>query len=221
MLRTRRIRPMRASEIGLLPQPCSTCAFWEGSLVRRPNGGQARTIKQEWARQVEENWGNCGLIAVDGERIIGYLTLAPPQFVPRLAAFATTPVSQDAVVVLNVRVLDGYDGHGLGRQLVQAAAAMAVKRDLRALEAVGSHRETTCMAPVGFLEAVGFTVVRDHRVSPRLRLDLNTTVRWQPDLGAAWHRLRGLVTRPPPPEPAGFEHVSFEAVRREGVLSSG
>lgn len=219
-MRIRRIRPMRAAEVGLLPQPCSTCAFWEGSLIAGLNGGLSRTVKQDWARTVEEQWGACGLIAVDGEQIIGYLTLSPAAYVPRLGAFATTPISQDAVVVMNVRVMDERTGHGVGRQLIQGAAAMAAKRDVRALEAVASHRPTSCMMPVGFLQAVGFTVTREHPLTPRLRMDLQNTVRWQPDLGAAWQRLRGLVSRPPPAEPAGFEPIRLRSGElREGLLA--
>jgi hypothetical protein len=60
------------------------------------------------------------------------------------------------------------------------------------------------MLPPGGLEAVGFTVVRPHPITPRLRMDLQTTLRWKPDLGAAWNRLTGLVTQPASPEPASY-----------------
>ncbi|GAA2094077.1 hypothetical protein GCM10009841_04280 [Microlunatus panaciterrae] len=163
---------------------------------------------------MERQWGSCGLVATNGDRVIGYLTMAPALLVPRLGSFASTPVSQDAAVVLNVRVVDEYAGHGLGRQLVQAAAAVAVKRDVRALEAIASHRQNSCMVPVGFLEAVGFTIIRHHPLTPRLRMDLQTTVRWRPDLVAAWSRLRSLAVRPAPPEPVGFDPVRNEPVPR-------
>ena len=59
------------------------------------------------------------------------------------------------------------------------------------------------MLPTGWLEAVGFAVVRPHPITPRLRMDLQSSLRW-PDLGAAWHRLAGLVGSPAAPEPASY-----------------
>jgi GNAT superfamily N-acetyltransferase len=103
-----------------------------------------------------------------------------------------------------VRVEEPYRGHGLGRQLVQSAAGLMVRRDIRAIEAVGSYREgPSCIAPAAFLQRVGFSVIRQHPVTPRLRMDLQATARWLPDLGAAWNRLTGLMPQPAPgPEPA-------------------
>ena len=37
-------------------------------------------------------------------------------------------------------------------------------------------------------------------------MDLQTTVRWRPDLGAAWNRLTGLVAAPASVEPATYAH---------------
>jgi hypothetical protein len=61
------------------------------------------------------------------------------------------------------------------------------------------------MLPAAWLETVGFVVVRPHPVTPRLRMDLQTTQRWRPDLGAAWSRLTGLVAQPAA-EPATYAH---------------
>jgi hypothetical protein len=47
------------------------------------------------------------------------------------------------------------------------------------------------MVPAEFLRAVGFTTVRGHPMTPRLRLDLKTTVSWREDVvEAALGRLR-------------------------------
>ncbi len=202
----RRIRPMTATDLADLPEPCGRCTFWESSLsdLASYDGQRQRPeVKLEWATAVTDRWGYCGVRAVDNGATVGFLTMAPPVLVPRLAAFATTPVSSDAAVLMSVRVDEDYRGHGIGRQLIQTGAGLLVRRDIRALEAVGTYRaEPSCMLPVGWLESVGFEVVRDHPVTPRLRMNLQTTLRW-PDLGAAWSRLTSLVAQPAPPEPNG------------------
>ena len=198
---------MTASDLPELPEPCGRCTFWESSLsdLASYHGQQQRSqVKREWATAVTDRWGYCGVRALDNGATVGFLTMAPPVLVPRLGAFATTPVSQDAAVLMSVWVSEDYRGFGLGRQLIQAGAGLLVRRDIRAFEAIGTYRDgPSCMLPAGWLESVGFEVVRAHRVTPRLRMNLQSTLRWRPDLGAAWSKLTSLVAQPAAPEPNG------------------
>ena len=199
---------MTAADLPRLPDACAQCTFWEASLADLATSTDhfdRGEVKAEWAEAVTARWGHCGVVATGERGLLGYLTMAPAGYVPRLGAFATTPVDAEAAVVLSVRVVEDQRGQGIGRQLVQTAAGLAARRDIRALEAVGTYHDApSCMIPATWLEAVGFAVVRPHPVTPRLRMDLQTTVRWRPDLGAAWSRLTGLVAQPVQPEPTAY-----------------
>lgn len=216
----RRLRPMTAADLDLLPDPCARCAFWETSvadLVAPAEHPDRAARKAEWAQEVTDRWGYCGVLAVHEEEVLGFLTLAPANLVRRLPAFSTTPVGPDVAVLLSAQVTEAWRGKGLGRQLVSTAAGLVARRDLRALEAVGTRREgPSCLMPVGWLESVGFEVVRDHPVTPRLRMDLQTTQRW-PGFGAAWSRLTGLVAPATAPQPASYARESEPAPPRPRV----
>jgi GNAT superfamily N-acetyltransferase len=203
----RRFRPMTAADLAAIEEPCARCTFWEAGLadLATSSDREGTETKQQWAEAVTRHWGYCGVVAHNDDELIGHLTMAPAMHVPRLGAFATTPVSPDAAVVMSVRVAEEHRGHGVGRHLVQTAAALVARRDIRALEAVGTYHDgPSCMLPTAWLESVGFAIVRPHPVTPRLRMDLQATQRWRPDLGAAWSRLTGLVTQPAAPEPATY-----------------
>lgn len=157
---SRRLRPMLPADLASLPEPCVQCAFWETSLsdlAAPADHADRRALKTEWAETVAQRWGYCGVIAVQDEETIGYLTMAPARHVRRLAAFPSTPVSPDVAVLTAVQVVEPWQGRGLGRSLVSSAAGLLVRRDIRAIEAVGTYHDgPSCMMPAPWLEAVGF-----------------------------------------------------------------
>jgi GNAT superfamily N-acetyltransferase len=211
----RRIVDITAEVLDDLPDPCRGCAFWEGGPgnhdgVRHNghcdgdlNGGLAAEIAQEavkesWVRSTTTAWGPCGRLVYVDDVPAGFLMYAPPAYVPRAAAFPTSPIASDAVLLMTARVVPPYVGQGLGRVLFQSAAKELTRRGVRAIEAYGSRQEG-CVLPVGFLESVGFATVRDHVRHPRMRVDLRTAVSWKDPVGGAWERFRGTVR----PFPAG------------------
>jgi hypothetical protein len=197
----RRIVPLTADTVGDLPTPCRDCPFWETSPAQhdgRASAADGHRVKRTWLEATTAAWGPCGLLAHVDDVPAGFVTYAPPAFVPRASAFPTAPVSSDAVLLMTARVADGQTGAGLGRALVQAAAKDLGKRGVRAIEAYGAVGEL-CLLSAEFLESVGFVTVRDHARHPRLRLDLRAAVTWREPVEEALGRFRRAVR----PFPAG------------------
>ena len=215
----RRFVPITLDNLDQLPMRCRSCVYWELDPVgasRIRVAGDARLAKEAWVSSTLLEWGSCGrLLQLDGEPA-GYVLYAPPAYVPRAAAFPTSPASPDSVLLMAVHVTPAYAGHGLGRQLIQTVAKDLVQRNVRAIEAFGSHRgdgrpggrrtrsireseaspSDGCVLPAGFLLSVGFKTVRPHPRCPRLRLDLRTAITWRDDVEAALERLLGAVQAP-------------------------
>jgi GNAT superfamily N-acetyltransferase len=121
---------------------------------------------------------------------------APPAYVPRSVAFPSSPVSPDAVLLMNSHVRAEFAGAGIGRMLVQAVAKDLRLRGVRAIEAFGdlAWQPAGCVLPAQHLLAVGFKTVRPHPRYPRLRLELKTTLSWREDVEYALERLLGAAT---------------------------
>ncbi len=207
------IVPLTVDRLADLPDPCVSCTFWElGPAQVGPDRSSARADKQGWLTAALLEWGSPGRIAYVNGEPAGYLSYAPAQLVPRTLAFPTSPVSDDALVLLTARVRPEHRDQGLGRMLVQAAAKDGLRRGYRALEAFAATPLTprrvasggACLLPQAFLAEVGCQTVREHAAYPRMRLDLRTALTWRADIEAAVGRLfapiRGLHR---PPSPAG------------------
>lgn len=211
---SRKVVALSSEHLVALSAPCRSCLFWELDPVRRARvePGDALQEKQDWLRRVQREWGECGRVVLVNDEPVGYLTYAPESFVPAASGFPTAPVSPDAVVLTMTYVDPGHARGGLGRVLVQAMARDLVQRgDVRAIEAFGDLRgpgrpedpARRCLVPVDFLTSVGFLVHRPHVSTPRLRMDLRTTVPWRSEVEAALERLVGVVR--PAPSPARMQ----------------
>ena len=192
-----RVAPLRAAELVRLPDPTPACSA---------AGNGQWDPQSDWARDTTAVWGQCGVVVLAGQLCIGYALVIPQSHLPPTGPYATTPISSDAAVLRCHRILDTERADVVSRLLVQGAAAMAVRRRVRALETIGSTGPGTCCLPSGrWLRAAGFGINRNHPLTPRYRMDLDRTVRWKPQLQAAWQRLTGLVDSPTPPEPATYQ----------------
>ncbi|WP_395690336.1 GNAT family N-acetyltransferase [Nocardioides sp.] len=193
---SRKIVRLTLDHLDTFRAPCRTCLFWELDPVRRQRVDDPVAEKDAWMSQVLREWGSCGRVALVDDRPVGYLVYAPEAFVPGAAGFPTSPISPDAVLLTMAYVEPAHRGGGLGRMLVQGMARDLTRRGgIAAVEAYGDPRGRTgrCVVPVDFLGSVGFKTHRAHPTSPRMRMDLRTTVSWRDEVEAALERLVGVV----------------------------
>ena len=202
---SRRLVNLTLDNLADLSPRCRRCVFWELDPVagrRACDDGSAELEKEAWVSDTLLEWGCCGqLIYVDGVPA-GHVLYAPPAYVPRSTAFATSPISADAVLMMNAHLEPAFLGSGLGRMLVQGMARDVSRRGIRALEAFGRAPASAadpglaCLPPADFLLAVGFKTVRPHAHTPRMRLDIRSIVSWKEDVEYALERLLGSISVP-------------------------
>lgn len=216
---SRRIREL--ARLDDLPGPCRACVFWEvpGS-PQGPSGEDGAAGKEAWWRATELEWGVPGRGAYVDDRLVGYATFGPPSHFPRLRVLRRSP-SDDALLLATLWVDPQERGGGLGKALLHAVLREALRRGLRAVEAVAVRTDDPspwrCLLPESFLVSQGFTVLQEDVLHPLLRLDLRQTVRWQEHVGQALESvvsaLRPARERLPRPSP---EPGSLARMRRTG-----
>ena len=201
---SRKVVRMTLDHLAELDAPCRECVFWELDPVRRGRVDEPAAEKEAWMSAVLRDWGSCGRVVLVDDRPVGYALYAPPAYLPGAGAFPTAPVSSDAVLLSAVYVEPDARGGGLGRMLVQGMARDLIERGgIGAVEAFGDTRgpgrpgARSCVNPVDFLTSVGFKTQRAHATTPRMRMDLRTTLTWREELEGALERLLGAV-RPAP-----------------------
>ncbi|RJQ83348.1 GNAT family N-acetyltransferase [Pseudonocardiaceae bacterium YIM PH 21723] len=197
---SRRVVSVTLDNLDHLPRRCRGCVFWELAPHIKEQAeefGQTELEKEAWLSSVLLEWGSCGRIIYADNVPAGYVLYAPPGAIPRSAAFPTSPVSPDAVLLTSLYVMPEFAGGGMGRILVQAVAKDLTKRGVKAIEAFGNasvESTSTCVVPADFLVSVGFKTVRQHPKWPRLRLELRTALTWKEDVEAALERLLSSVS---------------------------
>lgn len=203
---SRRVVGVTLDNLEQLPRQCRRCVYWELAphlKAQVDEFGETEVEKEAWVSSVLLEWGSCGRIVYSDTLPVGFVLYAPPNAVPRVHAFPTSPPGPDAVVLTAFHVLPEFRGGGLGRMLVQSVAKDLTRRGVRAIEAFGDAqpvegdaegRAHSCVLPAEFLQSVGFKTVQPHPRWPRLRLELRSAISWKEDVEAALERLLGQVT---------------------------
>ena len=170
-----------------------------GARRRAPRAGSRTTAtaveaKEAWLSATLLDWGSCGqVVRVDGA--VAATRSTRRRRTSRGSRRTPRPRSRrDAVLLATLHVEPEHADRGLARMLVQGMAADLARRGVRAVEAIASHRRrrrrawcrrTSCSRS-------GSRRCARTRGTPRLRLDLRSTVAWREDVvEAALDRLLG------------------------------
>jgi GNAT superfamily N-acetyltransferase len=137
---SRRLVNLTLDNLADLSPQCRRCVFWELDPIggeRAAAAGSTDLEKEAWLSDTLLEWGSCGqVLYVDGVPA-GHALYAPAPYVPRAAAFPTSPISPDAILLLTARVTPQFRGAGLGRMLLQGVARDVTRRGIKAVEAFG------------------------------------------------------------------------------------
>ncbi|MEW1952182.1 N-acetyltransferase [Terrabacter sp. NPDC080008] len=221
----RELRPLTPDRVTDLVGGCAPCTFWQ-TVPHNGHSGPREPLDllAEWVETVTSEWGSPGRVAYVDEQPAGHVLLAPARYVPRLAAFPTSP--SDPSTLMLVTVMTTPEQAGIRKTLVQTAAKDALAHRARSLEAVGARplavSRHACVLDVPFLEKVGFRVERDHPAYPRMRIDLRTVVTLRDEVAEALSRALARVpgVHPAPaPHPNGTSRASVADARPERPLS--
>ena len=227
----RRVARLTLDTLPDLPESVRSCVQWEldpAARRRLPDRASAIAEKEAWVSRVLLEWGSCGRVVYVDDEPAGFVTYAPPMFLPGSASMPTAPVSDDAVQIAAAQVFEPYAGAGLGRLLMQEVVKDLLQRGgIRAVEAFGStgrrsrrtqplgaayRRDHPCLLPREFLQRVGFKTQRPHPRTPRMRLELTSVVTWRDEVEAALERLLGVVRPVRAPRPVVGRGVSVGRV---------
>lgn len=191
---------LTVDHLAQLEGPCRSCLFWQLDPVARGRVAREDAVgeKEAWVSEVLREWGSCGRVVLVDDEPVGFLIYAPAAYLPGAGQFATAPVSPDAVLLTHVWVDPRHAGGGLGRMLVQGMARDLIKRGgIKAVEAFGDTRgpgrRTTCVVPADFLGSVGFKTQRQHKATPRMRMELRAALSIKDEVEAALERVLGVV----------------------------
>jgi GNAT superfamily N-acetyltransferase len=171
---TRRVVDVTLENLSSAPPEVLGSVFWELDV---DSPVDPRFEKEEWFSSTLLEWGSCGKLVVDGDDGLAFAQYAPSTLFPRLATFRCGAVSGDAVYLSYCFVVEPRRGEGLGTHVVRSVARDLADRGYRAVEALGDRSwNGSWVLPAAFLEANGFSVVREDPRFPLMRLDLRAAL---------------------------------------------
>lgn len=205
----RNLRALSVNDIERLPSDCRGCTFWETAGQHERRCGSVCDLEgaKSWHRRVNDEWGDCGRVAVEDDAILGFIKYAPSGYFPQAATFTAAPRDPDVPLIACIHIDHDARHRGLGSVLLRAALRDLSLRGERQVEAFGSVQKPAILdesplISMDFLLRNGFTVSRPDPVYPLLKLDLKTLAMWSENLEAVLDSLRLSRRRMPKRVPA-------------------
>jgi GNAT superfamily N-acetyltransferase len=192
----RKFRPLVGGLIEQLPPGCPGCVFWETAEPLAPRCGERcdGELARAWIDRVNDEWGDCGRIAVVDGEVLGFIKYAPASLVPQAQVMPAGPPNQRAVLIMCMHITPEARQRGLGKLLMQAALRDLVTRGERTVQAYATTSRTDyALSPVvgvEFLLRMGFTVAKPHPTMPLMQLDLRSLAAWTENLEVVLESLR-------------------------------
>lgn len=143
--------------------PCNECIYWEApNKFHKVKEHEAFKIKQDWFRNTQKAFGNCGKIVYAGGKMIGYSQYAPPDFFENVAEYSQEihPPDPKTVLISCLYIQPEYQRKGLGRKLLQAVINELAERGLSAVETYSRDDSyDNCSGPTEFYVKNGFKIL--------------------------------------------------------------
>lgn len=128
-----------------------------------PDLRDLQEFRQRLYLKLVDEVGTCGLVAVDEEGVVGFVTFMPKTTARRLG-FYTLPGDDGlelTLVVACIHVTPTKRGHGIGSTLIQAVKDWAAEHSYSTLEAIGEGQAQYGWHASAPFIASGFKVVRE------------------------------------------------------------
>ena len=152
-----------------------------------------------------EEWGECGRVAYDDGKVLGFVKYAPPAFFPQARHFPAGPPSEDAIFMACLHVTNEARHLGLGKLLLHAALRDLYMRGERAVESYAFDGPVTDLPVVSldFLIQQGFEIERPHPQFPLMRLRITSRATLTENVEAMRESIK-LPLRGPKRQPAPY-----------------
>lgn len=157
--------------------PCRECVYWEAP-EKCGSPTEAFTIKKNWFMKTQIIFGNCGKILYINGIPGAYIQYCPSNLLENAAEYAqVSPVSEDAILISCIYVLEGYRKQNFGTQLLQAVIHELKERRYKAVETYSrDDSPNNCSGPTAFYLKNGFKILRskawENALFSLVRLDL-------------------------------------------------
>ena len=225
--------PLGAFRQGLLPGDCGSCVWWQTVGAADPRGPTAAGRKHEWLADLEQEWGQVGLLVHEPAsrrgagagtadvNITVSIHFAPVSALPRLRELPFPPLPPYSVMLFCLQTGDDAP-RWVAKRLIRKAVYEVRRRGVDEVYGVArtAAREgepPDCrFFPAGLLAEIGFTEVAGDGTLSLMRLDNRGLIVLVDQVEAALRRFFAREDEPAPSPAAWATAGSEDLAGRDG-----